>query len=274
MDTNVNYTLVGAFVITLITAIVLTIIWLSSGLSLGEDSNYLMYSQESVSGLNIDAQVEYNGVNVGSVKEIDIVKDNPRLVKVLMSVKSSTPITKGTVATLSTRGLTGVVFIALKDTGNDLTPIVTPKGYPYPVIPTRPSLFLRLDTALQKLTKSLQSVSETFSNLFDKENLKSIKDVLNNLNKVTGTLADNTQKLNVIIENTSRASAQLSPLILNGSNAMRTLGNQTLPETYRLLSNLNDITRTLSEVSLQLKQNPSILIRGAAPLPPGPGERR
>lgn len=274
MDTNVNYTLVGAFVIILVTAIVLTIIWLSSGLNLGENSNYLMYSQESVSGLSIDAQVEYNGVNVGSVKEIDIVKDNPRLVKVLLSVKSTTPITKGTVATLTTRGLTGVVFIALKDTGNDLTPLVTPQGYPYPVIPTRPSLFLRLDTALQKLTKSLQSVSETFSTLFDKENLKSIKEVLNNLNKVTGTLADNSQKLNAIIANTSRASAQLTPLLLNGSNAMRTLGTQTLPETSRLLSNLNDIMRNLSEVSLQLKQNPSILIRGAAPLPPGPGERR
>ena len=41
-----------------------------------------------------------------------------------------------------------------------------------------------------------------------------------------------------------------------------------------MISNLNDVTRTLNEVSIQLKQNPSVLIRGAAPAPLGPGERR
>jgi len=62
------------------------------------------------------------------------------------------------------------------------------------------------------------------------------------------------------------------PLLQSSSSAMKVINTQTLPITYQLLSNLNDTVRTLNEVSNQLKQNPSMLIRGVAPPPPGPGE--
>jgi phospholipid/cholesterol/gamma-HCH transport system substrate-binding protein len=274
MDSNVNYTVVGAFVILLVAAIVMSIIWLSSGFNVVPETYYLIYSQESVSGLSLDSPVEYNGVKVGTVQEISIVKNNPRLVKVLLSIKTTTPITQGTVATLTSRGLTGVVFIALKDVGNNLEPLIAKPGYPYPVIPTTPSLYMRLDSALRQVTKSLQTVSQTFKTLFDQENLKSIKNILNNMNQVTLNFANNTEKINRIIDNTTLASSQFSPLLRSTQNAMRTLEMQTMPATYRLMSNLDEITRNLAEVSLQLKQNPSVIIRGTAPLPPGPGERR
>lgn len=274
MDTNVNYTVVGAFVILLVSAIVFTTIWLSSGLSVVQYSNYLLYSQESVSGLNLGAQVEYNGVNVGEVSSISIDEINPHLIKVLLKIQSNTPITMGTTASLMSRGITGIVFVALKDTGRDLKPLEQQPNQPYPVIPTTPSLFTRLDIALTRLTKSFHSVSETFRDLFDKENLKSIKETLRNLDRITEMLAVNNQKLSALITNTTQASAQLTPLLLNSANTVNILNTQTLPTTYEALSNLNEVAHTLNEISMQLKQNPSILIRGSAPLPLGPGETR
>jgi len=274
MDTNVSYTLVGAFVIFLVSAVVMAIIWLSSGFSIVQYSNYLIYSQESVSGLSIDAPVEYNGVSVGVVKDIDLDHDNPHLVKVLLNISTTTPVTRGTVATLTSRGITGVAFIALKDSGTDLRPLVTEHGQQYPVIPTAPSIFMRLDTALRQLSKNIQTVADSFQALLDRDNLRSIKDILSHIDQVTGTLASNNQKLNTILLNTSHASQQLTNLLEYSNSAMRTVETQTLPTTYRLLSNLNEVARTLSEVSTQLKQNPSMLIRGVAPLPPGPGEKR
>lgn len=273
MDTNTNYTLVGAFVISIIAAIVLAIIWLSSGLSVIPYTNYLMYSQESVSGLSIDAPVEYNGVNVGSVKSVELNRANLHLVKVLLSIKSSTPITRGTVATVTSRGITGVAYIALKDAGNDPTPLVAGPGETYPVIPTSPSIFMRLDIALRQLSKNLQTVADSIHSLLDKDNLKSIKEILAHMDKVTGTLADNSKKINTILDNTNRATLQLTPLLEYSTASMKTLSVQTLPITYKLLSNLNDMTRTLNEVTIQLKQNPSVLIRGTVPAPLGPGER-
>jgi phospholipid/cholesterol/gamma-HCH transport system substrate-binding protein len=260
MDTKVNYTLVGAFVIVLVAAIVLVTIWLSSGLSVVSYTTYVMYSQESVSGLSVDATVEYNGVKVGAVKDIELNADDPHLVTVLMKIQSSTPITRGTVATLTSRGITGVAFIALKDIGNDQTRLVALPGEDYPVITTAPSLFMRVDLALKKFSKNFETIADSIHNLLDKDNLRSIKQTLEHLDKVTETLANNSQKINLLLTNSTLASEQLS--------------NQTLPATYNLLSNLNDVTRTLNEVTMQLKQNPSILIRGSADAPLGPGERK
>ena len=73
METNVNYTLAGVFVISLITAIVIGVIWLSSGFGSGQDyALYNVFMNESVSGLSADGPVEFNGVNVGTVSAIKI----------------------------------------------------------------------------------------------------------------------------------------------------------------------------------------------------------
>lgn len=275
METNVNYTIVGLFVIILIATIILAIIWLSSGFSFEQYSKYLIYMQESVSGLSIDSPVEYNGVEVGSVKNIELNHKNPQLVEVLLAIKNTTPITKGTIATLATRGITGVAYVALKDNSTDLRPLVAEPGQPYPIIRTAPSLFMRLDTAMGQLSKNFRQISQSIQSLLNEQNQKSIRDTLLNLKVITGTLASNSKKLDAILTNTSRATQNFGPLIQSGTVAMRMLETQTLPAAYHLLSNLQDITQTLSEVSVDLKQNPSILIRGVNRNQElGPGETR
>lgn len=272
MDTKVNYTIVGVFVISLIAAITFGIVWLSSGFSLAQYNTYAIYMSESVSGLNLDAAVEYNGVNVGNVKKIVLSKNNPELVRILINVKNNTPVTEGTVATLTTRGLTGLAFIALKDKSTNLTPLKAKSNQKYPVIQTAPSIFLRLDTALSRLSSSLEQITSAFNSLLDKENLNAFKDILANTKDITKSLADNSNKLSTILENTANASVKLEPLLKSSTTAVKILESQTLPMTYRFMSNLDQMTRDLASVTAEIKQNPSVLVRGAAPRRPGPGE--
>jgi len=260
METNVHYTIVGAFVISLVAALVLSILWLSSGFSTQTYSLYMVYMQESVSGLSIDSAVEYNGVNVGAVKSIQLDPNDPHLVDLVLKIKSDTPVTRGTSATLTTRGITGLAFMALKDKSADLRPLVAEKGQPYPVIPTSPSIFLRLETVLSRLSLNIQKVSEAIQTLLDTENQESIKVTLANLREMTGTL--------------NKATFRLEPLLQSSNNAMLMLQNQTLPATARLMTNLNDTVRNLTGLSSELRQNPSILIRGVQPRPLGPGEQK
>jgi phospholipid/cholesterol/gamma-HCH transport system substrate-binding protein len=274
MDTKINYTIVGAFVVSLTAAIVLGIIWLSSGFSTVENKTYTIYMRESVSGLSIDSPVEFNGVNVGSVDSVAIDPKDPEVVEITISINRTTPVTQGTIATLKSKGITGITFIALSDHSEDLRPLVKPEGESYPVIKAGPSLFVRIDTALNNLSENLSKVSESVQTLLSKENQRSITNVLFNLDRVTAVLSVNSQKLNTIINNTAIASKQLSPLILSSSGAAHILETQTLPATYRLLSNLDNATRTLNQVMIDIKQNPSVLIRGSAQPTLGPGETR
>ncbi len=265
MDTKVNYALVGTFVIGLIAVVVLAVIWLSSGFGGKEYSTYQINMQEAVTGLSVDATVEYNGVNVGNVKSIKLHRKDPQSVELLIDVRDDTPITLGTIATLGTRGLTGITYISLKDKGDDLRPLKTSKGEEYPIIQTSPSLLLQLNTGLQKLTESISQVSDSFKGLFDKQNLQSIKAILLNLQKISATISANNEKLNSILLNTSLATQRFPHM-------MQTLEAETLPETNRLIANLGTITDNLSGISQEIQENPSVLLRGKKPQPLGPGE--
>ncbi len=250
METNVNYTIVGVFVISLVAAIVMAVLWMSAGFKFESYTTYALFMQDSVSGLNIDSPVEYNGVNVGAVKSVSLNNLNPHLVNVLLNIKSNTPITEGTIATLATRGLTGIAFIALKDKSDNRIPLKAHKGEKYPIIQTAPSLLTRLDTALSKLSDNIQIVTKSIQELLNQRNLNAIQATLANLQKITGYLAGNGRKFDEIFSNTNLASQQLSPV----------------------LTNLDNVTRTMNAVATDIKQNPSVLIRGTAPLPLGPGE--
>jgi phospholipid/cholesterol/gamma-HCH transport system substrate-binding protein len=58
MESNVNYTLVGAFIIGLTIAMIVIALWLSVGLTGKQYNFYLAYMNESVSGLSANAPVK------------------------------------------------------------------------------------------------------------------------------------------------------------------------------------------------------------------------
>jgi phospholipid/cholesterol/gamma-HCH transport system substrate-binding protein len=252
METNVNYTIVGIFVIVLTSFVVMAIIWLSSGFAIARYSIYKVYMKESVSGLTVDSAVEFNGVNVGTVKRIEISKKNPNIVILLLNVKSSTPVTQATRAMLNSKGLTGVTFMALQDDGTNTQPLLAAKNEDYPVINTTPSLFMRFDTALVKINENFQKITHSIQSLLNPENLQAVKQIL---------------------QNTSLASEHFNPLMLQSMSAVQLLTSQTLPTATRTMSNMEQITHNMVSVSSELKENPSAIIRGTAPPELGPGER-
>lgn len=273
MDSNVNYTIVGGFIIILLTAIGLGVMWLSSGFALEHYTMYKTYIQESVSGVNIDSVVEYNGVNVGNVTKIDLNPLDPHRVQLLLKIKSETPITQGTIASVNSRGLTGVGYISLRDEGNNLKPLAMEPGEKYLVIQSGPSLFLRWDTALTKLDANLSKATKAFQDFFNEENRRAVGETLANLRTITNNLAAQSDRIDTILANTATASKNFGPMIEAGRGSFQILNSQTLPAANKMVNNLNAASRNLLDVSMQLKENPSVIIRGRSPRPLGPGER-
>ncbi|OGT41687.1 MAG: hypothetical protein A3F42_03020 [Gammaproteobacteria bacterium RIFCSPHIGHO2_12_FULL_37_34] len=273
MEPKVNSIVVGIFISTLLLTILLTIIWLSLGLSLEKYATYLVYMTESVTGLTVNSNVEYNGVEVGEVSNIMLDPSNPHFVQLLLRIKSSTPITQGTIATLATRGLTNITYVALKDAGKDIRPLILKSGQTFPIIQSGPSLFTRLDIALGRLVANFRRVQVSLEALLDKENLQAAKKTLANLDQITQILKESDAKLNLIFANTTKASHQLTPFMQSSSNTVQLLQIQTLPMAYRVLANLNNMSRVIAELAIELRQNPSLLIRDTKPNA-GPGEMK
>jgi paraquat-inducible protein B len=76
MSKHANPTLIGIFVAGAIGLIVAGILIISGGkLLLIDKTNYVLYFQGSVKGLNIGSPVSFRGVNVGTVTNIQLVVD-------------------------------------------------------------------------------------------------------------------------------------------------------------------------------------------------------
>lgn len=307
MESKTNYTIVGLVVLILTAGLLSAGLWLSVGFNQKEYTSYTVYLKESVSGLSPESPVKYNGVQVGYVKEIKLNKNDPRQVELLLNIEKSTPITTSTSATLITQGITGVTYVGLSAGSSDLTPLRKMPGEPYPVIPSKPSLLNQLDAVLKEVAENVGAVSEKAQLIFNEENANNVKKSLANIERITKIVADNGQsidnslenldvflakmakvskqfpqvmkdlkkgisKFESLADNMSAAGKNVSKTMIAGKNTIDQISQQAIPPAVILLRRLNAISANLEKVSNDMRQNPSVIIRGTKAPKPGPGE--
>jgi len=307
MDTKVNYTVVGVFVVALTVAFVVMFSWLSATRHDNVYHTYLTYVHEDVTGLSIQTPVRYNGVKVGYVSAVELDPHNPQLVKLTLKVEEGSPITTSTVATLLPMGITGVIYVGLKALTPRAPLLGAIPGQKYPVIPAQPSLFMQIGKVLPELTTNLKNISDSITKLLSEKNRKRIDEVLQNVSVLTKNLADNSHRLDGItkslqatLKNTEKASQQFPNLakeldstlqnlqktsiqirgvgrsaegVMKDSRVMiDNIGDQILPSVQQMTVKLNHIMLNVQHLTQDMQRNPSMFIRGKLPAEPGPGE--
>ena len=125
---------------------------------------------------------------------------------------------------------------------------------------------------MHQLSEHFLKISKALESLLDPQNLLTIKEILIETHRITSNLAENTDKIDALLSNTANASKALIPLLQSSQNTLRLLNAQILPIAHQTLSHLDILTTNLSELSIDLKQNPALLIRGKTPPSLGPGE--
>ena len=305
-----NYTLVGAFVLVLGTLLVAGVLWLASGgTSQKRVDLYLAIVEESVAGLNLNAPVKYNGVDVGKVRRIDLDPQDPNRVNLVFAIERGTPVKEDTVAVLKTQGLTGIAYVELSGGARESPTLRAVEGSLYPVIRTKPSLSARLENVLTTVLAKLDDTSTNINAILSAENQAALKSALADIATVARTVAARKESINSAIthagrtlENASTASARITPVlerIGRSADSIDKMGNEvartsasagktvdtvgadvkrfsaeTLPELERLLGELGALTISLRRLSEQTERDPRGLIFGRKPVPEGPGETR
>jgi phospholipid/cholesterol/gamma-HCH transport system substrate-binding protein len=308
METKVNFTLVGAFVLLLGAVLVAGVLWLASGGAFQKKYDlYHAIENESVAGLNVNAPVKFNGVAVGKVQDIRLDSANPERVILLFAIERGTPIKTDTEAVLKTQGLTGIAYVELSGGAADSPPLSAMAGNKYPVIRTKPSLGARLENVLTTVLAKLESTSSAINALLSPENQAAFKSTLADIATVAHTLAARKDSLDPgiinaarTLENAARLTAQAGPVVERigrGAGAVETMGNEvaktsasagktmnavgadvqrftaeTLPELERLLGELSVLSTSLRRLSEQTERNPTSVLFGRKPVPEGPGE--
>ena len=304
-----NYPLVGAFVVILGAALIAGILWLASGGTFQKKFDlYLAYEDESVAGLNANAPVKYNGVDVGKVQTIRLGPGNPDRVTLMLAIEHKTPIRQDTVAVLKTQGLTGIAYVELSNSLHSSPLLLQTEGSPYPVILTKPSLSARLENVLTTVLASLDSTSKHLDSILSDQNRENFKNTLIDIATITHTIAlrknsiDNgLRNADISLANTSRLTAQAGPVIDQigvTANSIDTMGKDvsrtslaagkslnamgaglkdftdtSLPQLDSLIGELSALSASMRHLSEQTESNPGSLLFGITPVPDGPGEK-
>lgn len=196
MNNKVNYTFVGSVVFAIIIAMIFSIYWLMRPADSRTLKEYIIYFNESVSGLNLNSPVKYRGVNVGKVQDIRISRKDSKEIEVLISLNANTPVKESTTATLNAQGITGLVYIDLS-LGDEKSPnLVRASNEKYPIIRSKPSLFKRFESSVGNVTEKLFDTLDETSKLLNETNRKNMSLTL-----------DETQafmkKLNILLDDKS-----------------------------------------------------------------------
>ncbi len=160
------------------------LLWLAGSHLFRPVHTYSVLFERSVSGLNAGANVEYQGVVVGRVRDIRLTADIPPRVAVIVDLDPATPVRADTIAALVGSLVTGIQFIQLQG-GSAAAEPLPPGGTIAGTAPSLEAFRERLAEIADRMSDILRGLQE---NVFTRENGAKFNALLEDLGGVATSL--------------------------------------------------------------------------------------
>jgi paraquat-inducible protein B len=258
---------------------------------------YRLKFSNSVRGLSVGAPVEFRGMKVGNVVDVQLnsVDDQPESLHVFVSMqpqrlqpdelpnretfdlKMADLVAKGMRAQMKTANLlTGAKYVDLSFP-RDVTPALLVASEKFSDIPTMTASSDDLDQQVASIAKKIDSIADNVNAIPLERIGTELAQSMASLNQVLSTLAqaDTAQKVDSTLANLDRASAQLDGTLKTVESTLKTM-SQTLVSVDSLLApdsktqyelnqtfrSLQNTVQTLSDLLEKLNRKPDALIFG------------
>jgi phospholipid/cholesterol/gamma-HCH transport system substrate-binding protein len=251
MDRDANYVAVGAFVLLVIAMALSFVLWYTNQKDKHVYLRYEIYFPGTVSGLTPGSPVRYLGVDVGKVASILIDPQQRNRVLVIADIEANAPIDGRTRASLSLQGITGLLFIDLKQDGNAAAAPVGPlaDGLHYPVIRSAPSDFDVLLSNLPALTTHLVDLVERFNQVFSDQNVHAFNATLENARLASERLPGTLHDVQELVADVRHASQEVQ----GAAADMRGIEEHSAPDIESALANIQHVSDNLARTSDRLE---------------------
>jgi phospholipid/cholesterol/gamma-HCH transport system substrate-binding protein len=308
MENKAHAMAAGIFVVALTALLLGLAAWLTR--DTGVRDTYEISTKETVTGLQEQAPVRYRGVDVGKVSAIGFDRKAPGNVLIRLQVERAAPLTRGTFATLSYQGVTGLSFIQLDDDGKQPTRLQPDDDNP-PRIPLRPSLIAKLEEKGEAILERVDEVAARINRVLNDENQKRVTALLANTSQAADSVNQLAQRLDTTLQKrVDPALAEAATTLKSVKNSSEEIGRTaadfgatarrlnetggpmdrlaegtqalshaadsfnaaTLPRINRVTDEAGRAVRLLGRTVNNINDNPQSLIFGAGKVDPGPGE--
>lgn len=242
METKANYVLIGAFTLIVSVFLLLFALWAAKYSSEKSWREYAVVFNEPVTGLSEGSSVQYNGISVGTVEDLSLAPNDPRQVLARLRLEADVPIKVDTKAKMSQAGLTGSPFIQLTGGSPTSPALVEVDKRDVPVIQTEAS-------ALQNIADTANRLVERLDEVLSEANVKRVAGTLENLETMTGAIADQREDLKLLVINARKSSEQLEKTLSTTDRAINDIDREVVDKLPGLIAKLDSTLTNLDSAA-------------------------
>ncbi|MCO6423499.1 MCE family protein [Sinorhizobium meliloti WSM1022] len=251
METKANYAIVGFFTVLVIAAAFGFVYWMSQYGRTGQMVELVVNIPGSANGLSVGSPVRFNGINVGSVRNLAIDANDPRYSIAITEVSADAPVMKSTTATLEVQGLTGAAYIELsggRKGDENILKTALEKGTQAHILADQSSVTSLLATADQILDRANSAITDIQSFVTDVRG--PLTSTIGNAERFSKALADNSGAIDQFLKSVEQLSGSV--------NAASKKLDDTLASADRLIKSvdpkkIDNIVSNAEQVSNNLK---------------------
>lgn len=254
METKANYAIVGFFTVLVIAAAFGFVYWMSQYGRSGQMVDLIVNIPGSANGLSVGSPVRFNGINVGTVRNLAIDANDPRFSLAITEVSADAPVLKSTRATLEVQGLTGAAYIELSG-GNkgdeNILKTALENGTQARILADQSSVTSLLATADQILDRANSAIGDIQG--FVTQVRGPLTSTIGNAERFSKALADNSGAINDFLKSVGELSTTISAAsqkldsTLAGADAL--IKSVDPKKIDRIVSNVEQVSNDLRNAS-------------------------
>lgn len=254
METKANYAIVGFFTVLVIAAAFGFVYWMAEYGRGGQMAPLAIRIPGSANGLSIGSPVRFNGIAVGTVRNLSIDKDDPQFSIAFTEVQADAPVTASTKAVLEVQGLTGAAYIELSG-GNvgdeNILQRALATGEPAVLVAEQSSVANLLTTADKILKRADDAIGQLQGFIADAR--EPLTNTIKNAETFSKALSDNADGIDAFLksvgalsETISGLSGRLDTTLAAAEDLLRAVDTQKID---KIVSNTQQFTGKLAEAS-------------------------
>jgi phospholipid/cholesterol/gamma-HCH transport system substrate-binding protein len=258
VEREANYLAVGSFVLLVLVMGVLFVYWYSDSREHHDYARYEIYFDGSISGLSEGGPVRYLGVDVGRVQRIVIDPRAANRVQVVADIDATTPISPQTLAQLSLQGVTGVLYIDLRqerETDNARRILAAVPSERYPVIRSEHSDLDQLLSSLPSLAAHLNELVDRGSEVLSDTNIQSLNRIVGNLDKATAGLPRSARELDNLLASVQTSTQEAGTLISEIHGPAVSASTELLAVVQKLRATSDNLERASGKLDAFISDN-------------------
>lgn len=248
MEREANYVAVGVFILLVIAMGVGFVLWYSDAKDARDYTRYEIYFAGSVSGLSQGGPVRYLGVDVGRVRRIDIDhKDSGRVV-VVAEIDKAAPISSATRASLGLQGVTGLLYIDLREAPDlDKTASLKP-GERFPIIESVASDFDTFLASVPELMSRANSLIERVGRVLSDDNLAALAQTMQSLREASAGLPATSRNFAQLVDQMRATVVE----IRGAAEGLRGITTDSRPEIRAAIEKMSAVADNLAQASMRI----------------------